>query len=744
MTDKKNVKKGKLRMTFSIKFAKKQLERFKPLLTESRLETARRGQEKLGEIMAMTCKKTLDFAVFNLENFDCVRITPKDETRNGVMLYLHGGGFCCGDIGYAKGVGAMLASRFGIRVFAPAYRLAPKHPFPAPLEDALCAYQYLLAHGYDGNRIILCGESAGGGLLYSLCVSLREKNLPLPCGIVAISPWTDLTASGASYQSNKDNDPSITARRLDFFASLYTSDRKNPLVSPLFADLTGMPPSLIIVGSDEVMLDDSVSLHEKLLASGCQSNIIVGEDLWHAYILYNLKERSDDYAAINRFLKDCLPRPRKLRWMRLDNAAKIYPAAQSRNWSNSFRLSATLTEPIDKDVMQSALDVTVRRFPSMAVRLCSGVFWYYLEELSEAPSLSPEKGHPLEQMTARDVRHCALKVLVYENRVAVELFHSLTDGNGGLIFLKTLIAEYLEQLYGITVPAEKGVLDRREEPHEGEMEDSFLKYKGDAALSRKDTDAFRIKGVRDPDGFVTNTAFLLPVDAVHREAKKYGVSITALLTAVLMQASIEIQEKHVPDIRKRKPVKILLPVNLRKMFPSESLRNFVLYMTPEIWPNRGEYSFDEICKIVAFQMGIEITPKHMRAKFTTNVNSEILPIIKIMPLFIKNIVMKSVFRAVGERKSTVTFSNLGMASVPEMMKDYITRFDFVLSPQATSPYNCSAISYGDTLFFHFIRNTVEPELEMQFYRVLCRLGIPAKVESNRASIESLPKKKSER
>ena len=731
-------------MPFSIKFARKQLELFRPLLTESRLETARRGQEKLGEIMAMTRKKTLDFSVYNLEDFDCVRVAPKDDTRDGIMLYLHGGGYCCGDIGYAKGVGAMLASRFGIRVFAPAYRLAPKHPFPAPLEDALCAYQYLLTHGYDGNRIILCGESAGGGLLYSLCVKLREQNLPLPCGIIAISPWTDLTASGDSYRKNKDKDPSITAKRLDFFASHYTNDRKNPLVSPLFADLTGMPPSLIIVGGDEVMLDDSVCLHNKLLASGCQSDLIVGEELWHAYILYNLKERGDDYAAINRFLKDCLPRPRKLRWMRLDNAAKIYPAAQSRNWSNSFRLSATLTEPIDKDVMQSALDVTVRRFPSMAVRLCKGVFWYYLEELSEAPSLSAEKGHPLEQMTARDVSRCALKVLVYENRVAVELFHSLTDGNGGLVFLKTLIAEYLEQLYGISVPSEKGVLDRREEPHEGEMEDSFIKYKGDAALSRKDTDAFRIKGTKDPDGFVTNTAFLLPVDEIHKEAKKYGVSITAFLTAVLIQASIEIQEKHVPDIRKRKPVKILLPVNLRKMFPSESLRNFVLYMTPEVCPNRGEYSFDEICRIVAFQMGIEITAKHMRAKFTANVNSEILPIIKIMPLFIKNIVMKSVFLAVGERKSTLTFSNLGMASVPDVMKDYITRFDFVLTPQSTCPYNCSAISYGDTLYFHFIRNTVEPELEMQFYKVLRGLGIHAKVESNRASIESLPKKKSDR
>ena len=730
-------------MTFSTKFARKQLELFRPLLTESKLSTARRGQEKLGEIMAMTCKKNLDFSIYHLENFDCVRVAPKDDTRNGIMLYLHGGGFCCGDIGYAKGVGAMLASRFGIRVFAPAYRLAPQHPYPAPPEDALCAYQYLLTHGYDGSRIILCGESAGGGLMYSLCTLLREKGLPLPCGMIALSPWTDLTASGRSYQENKDKDPSITLKRLDFFAKNYTKDRTDPLVSPLFADLTGMPPSLIIVGGDEIMRDDAVSLHEKLLSSGCDSSLIVGEGLWHAYILYNLKERTEDYAAINNFLKERLPRPRKLRWMRLDNAAKIYPAAQNRNWSNSFRLSATLTEKIRTDIMQSALDVTVRRFPSMAVRLCKGVFWYYLEELSEAPALSPEKGYPLEKMSARDVHKCALKVLVHENRVAVELFHSLTDGNGGLVFLKTLIAEYLEQLHGITIPSEQGILDRREEPREGELEDSFIKYKGDAALSRRDTDAFRIKGAKDPDGFSTNTAFLLPVDAVHREAKKYGVSITAFLTAALTQAAIELQKKHVPDARKQKPVKVLLPVNLRKMFPSESLRNFVLYMTSEVCPNRGEYSFDEICKIVAFQMGIEITPKHMRAKFTTNVNSEIMPIIKVMPLFIKNIVMKSVFLAVGERKSTISFSNLGMASVPDIMKDYITRFDFVLSPQATSPYNCSAISYGDTLYLHFIRNTVEPEYEMHFYRVLRELGIHAKVESNRASIESLPKKKTD-
>lgn len=717
-------------MTLSAKFARKQLERFKPLTTESAIETARKGQKKLGELMTMTCKKTLTYASVSFEQFESAWVMPKDDTRDGVMLYLHGGGYCCGDISYAKGVASMLASRFGIRVFAPAYRLAPEYRFPAPLEDAVTAYRYLLKNGYEKANIILCGESAGGGLIYALCLKLRELGLPMPCGIVTISPWSDLTASGGSYEANKENDPSITIERLNFYATLYTSERKNPFVSPLFADLTEMPPSLIMVGEDEVMLDDARLLHEKLLSCGAKSEIIVAKDMWHAYILYNIRERAEDYERINRFLTNVLPRPRKLRWMRLDNAAKIYPAARRRTWTNVFRLSATLMEPIKTDILQSALDVTVRRFPSMAVRLCSGMFWYYLEELSEAPDICEDIGHPLEQMKGRDIRKCALRVLVYQNRIAVELFHSITDGNGGLVFLKTLIAEYLEQLYGIDIPAEKGVLDRREEPSETEMEDSFIKHRGDVALSRKDTDAYRIGGEKEPDGFLNNIAFLLPVDIIHKEAKKYGVSITAFLTAVLMQAIMEIQEKNVPNIHKRKPVKVLLPVNLRKMFGSQTLRNFVLYMTPYIDPAMGEYTFEEICRTVYFQMGMELTEKRMRAKFTTNVNSEISPIVKIMPLFVKNIVMKMVFNAVGERKSTLTLSNLGAVDIPDAMKPYITRFDFILSPQSTSPYNCSAISYNGTLVFNFIRNTKEPELEAAFHSVLKRMGITAKVESN--------------
>ena len=136
---------------------------------------------------------------------------------------------------------------------------------------------------------------------------------------------------------------------------------------------------------------------------------------------------------------------KSLGWMPLDNAAKIYPAARRKSWTNLFRLSATLTEPVDKEVLQSALDATVQRFPSLVVRLRRGAFWYYLQQIPNAPKLSREYSYPLAWMSKQELRQCAFRVIAEGNRIAVELFHSLTDGNGGLVFLKPLVAEYLEQ-----------------------------------------------------------------------------------------------------------------------------------------------------------------------------------------------------------------------------------------------------------------------------------------------------------
>ncbi len=718
-------------MELSAKLVRAQLHFFKPFVANCSLETTRKGQDKLGELMSVLHKREVYMKDHDFGAFQGAWVMPKDERRSGVILYLHGGGYTCGNLEYAKGFAATLASQCGVRVFCAAYRLAPENPYPAAVDDALEAYRYLLKKGYAPQQILLCGESAGGGLIYALCLRLRQENMELPCGLIGISPWVDLTGSGESYETNRDNDPSLTQELLEFYAKCYTTDPTDPLCSPVFGDLTGFPPSLLFAGGDEILLDDARALHEKLVQSGCRSTLHIAPERWHAYVLYCLSENmEEDMAAIDRFLTKYLSPARSLRWMRLDNAAKIYPAAKRRNWNNFFRLSATLTEPVDTEVLRRALDVTVRRFPSIAVRLRRGAFWYYLEEIPKAPAIQPEKSCPLDHVPFHEVRQCAFRVLVYHERIAVEFFHALTDGTGALVFLKSLLAEYLSQRYGLAIPAEKGVLGRLEEPSAEEVEDSFARYAGDVKLSRRESTAYHLSGTPEPDGYKDLVTMMIPADKLRDCAKGFGISVTELLCAAMMQAILDIQAKDVPRRAARKPVKVLLPVNLRTLFPSATLRNFASYITPEIDPRMGDCSFEELCQLVHHKMGMENNRRTMRAKFAANVASERSPVLRVMPLFIKNIAMKAVFDMVGECKSCLCLSNLGRVELPEVMTPYVTRMDFIIGVQARAPHNCGVITWNGTAYINCIRNIREPALELAFYRVLHRLGLPVKVESN--------------
>ena len=718
-------------MELSAKLVRSQLNFFKPFVANCSLEVTRKGQDKLGELMTALHKREVLVKDHPFARFQGAWVMPKDQRRTGVILYLHGGGYTCGSLEYAKGFAATLASECGVKVFCAAYRLAPENRFPAALEDALEAYRYLLKKGYAPQQILLCGESAGGGLIYALCLKLKELGMELPCGLIGISPWTDLTGSGASYEAHKDIDPSMTKALLEFYAKCYTDDPTDPLCSPLFGDLTGLPPSLLFAGGDEVMLDDARLLHEKLLQCGCRSKLHIAPERWHAYVLYCLEENmAEDFQAIDRFLTRNLSPAQSLRWMRLDNAAKIYPAAKRRNWNNFFRLSATLTETVDVAVLRSALDVTVRRFPSIAVRLRRGVFWYYLEEIPQPPPIQEEKSCPLAHAPFQEVRRCAFRVLVYRDRIAVEFFHALTDGTGGLIFLKTLVAEYLTQKYGVAIPAEYGVLGRLEEPDPEELEDSFLRYAGDVKASRKESTAYHLSGTPERDGYKNLITMMLSAEEVRACAKRRGLSVTELLCAAMMQAILELQAEKVRDPRRRKPVKVLVPVNLRSLFPSRTLRNFASYITPELDPRMGECSFEELCDEVHHRMGLEDNRRTMRAKFAANVSSERSPVLRVMPLFIKNIAMKAVFDAVGERKSCLCLSNLGSVQLPEAMAAYVRRMDFIIGVQAAAPHDCGVVTWNGTMYINCIRSIREPELEMHFYRVLRRLGLHVTVESN--------------
>lgn len=422
---------------------------------------------------------------------------------------------------------------------------------------------------------------------------------------------------------------------------------------------------------------------------------------------------------------------KQLTWVRLDNAAKIYPAARRKYWSNLFRQSITLVEDVDVDVLRSALAVTVKRFPTIAARLRKGAFWFYLQQLDSPPEICEEQSYPLVYMNNREMRRCAFRVIVYRNRIAVEFFHSLTDGTGGLIFLKTLTAEYLEQKYGISIPCEDGVLDRREEPSEDELEDSFLKYAGPVSVGRKATDAWHLSGDQKTEKhFLNLTCFSISSRELLDLSHKYSATMTVFLGAVMMKALLNLQAEKVTDSHRRKPIKLLIPVNLRQLFPSKTLRNFAMFTIPEIEPRLGDYTIEEICKIIQSKMTAEITPKHMSGVIAKNVADERNLLLRIVPLPLKNIVMKAVFDSVGERKSCLTMSNLGLVRMPEAMKKYVKRVDFILGVQAEAPYNCGVASFGDTVYVNFIRNVCDAELERHFFAVLHDMGIAVTVESN--------------
>lgn len=284
---------------------KERMRKLNQLPEEDPVGTERKLLALACEIMNRLIRGQVRKTAVSLPTQEAVMLLPKRPAAPGSVLYLHGGGYCTGGAEYAACFGRLIASVAKIRTFCPAYRLAPEHPFPAALEDALDAYRYLL-ETYPGEKICLIGESAGGGLLYALCLKCRELGLPQPAGLVAISPWTDLTLSGASYEYNREADPSMTQEKLQIFARDYTDRPEDPLCSPLFGDLSGLPACRIFVGGDEIMLEDSLRMAKALEAAGVPVTLTVAEGFWHAYIFYGIRSRRTDNKAICEFIRSRL------------------------------------------------------------------------------------------------------------------------------------------------------------------------------------------------------------------------------------------------------------------------------------------------------------------------------------------------------------------------------------------------------------------------------------------------------
>ena len=234
-------------------------------------------------------------------------LRPPSAVPGRVVLYLHGGGYVIGSPRSHRHLAAAIAGAAGASALLLDYRLAPEHPFPAAVEDATAAYRWLLDQATAPEHIVIAGDSAGGGLTVATVLALREARVPLPAGGVCISPWVDLTCSGASYRTMAEADPIVRRAGVEEMAQAYlgTTSPRTPLASPLFADLRGLPPLLIHVGSDEVLLDDAVQLAERAKAAGVDATLEIYDRMihvWH-WFLPMLDEAQTAVEAIGRFVR---------------------------------------------------------------------------------------------------------------------------------------------------------------------------------------------------------------------------------------------------------------------------------------------------------------------------------------------------------------------------------------------------------------------------------------------------------
>lgn len=418
-------------------------------------------------------------------------------------------------------------------------------------------------------------------------------------------------------------------------------------------------------------------------------------------------------------------------WLRLDNAAKIYPPARSRYWAPMFRLSAELSEEIDTDVLKTALDHTLARLPSFSCRLRKGMFWYYLERMEGAPAILPDVNNPMTYFNVKENKNFLFRVRCCGSKLALEFFHVVTDGSGGMTFLLTLITEYLRLRYQARIPTSGHVLSCDDPPKAEEYEDSFLQYARTETMSRGERPAYRPHGAAMAPFDVSYIYGAVPTEQLHRAAKEHDASITEFVTALLIQIIARRQAAEQSRAKRRKPVKVSVPVDLRRFYPTRTLRNFSSYVNPGIETRLGQHTFDEILVQVKSFLKSQITEKQLNARFSENVATERIHILRATPLFIKDPLLKMFYNMQGDRYVSMTFSNLGAVNVPEELHRYVRQLDFVLGPSKKKGCLSTCVSYAGSTRFVFTRTFEGSDIEREFFSALVKLGIPVKVESNR-------------
>ncbi len=410
-------------------------------------------------------------------------------------------------------------------------------------------------------------------------------------------------------------------------------------------------------------------------------------------------------------------------WYPLDHAAKIYPLSMSVKRMMVFRLSCYLKENVIPELLQMALTYTMRRFPSFATTIKAGFFWHYLDSGMRRYAVRPEQKLPCTVMKVGAVHSPSLRVVYYENRISVEFFHILTDGTGGSVFLRTLVKTYLE-LLGAEIPDFPEAFRLDEEPDPAEWEDCFpVSGKGKAG-GFADKKALQMRGMLPLEQPNRVLHYNLSTGALLDAAHRYGATVTGLLLGLCMLACRD--ASHITK-RTRRMIQIQLPVNLRKLYPTKTLRNFSMYASIRLHP-RQITTVEEMMPELMAQ--IKAGTARQPLEEAMRMSCRLVKWLRFVPLIIKRPIAYFIYGRLGDGVFTTTLSNLGVIALPPEMDAYVDKFDFVLAPPVENRAACSVCTYGDRTVLSVIKNTQLTLFEEALYQRLTDVGLTPYMEGS--------------
>ncbi len=413
---------------------------------------------------------------------------------------------------------------------------------------------------------------------------------------------------------------------------------------------------------------------------------------------------------------------KNIRWDRLDNTGYLFPSIAGENMTSTYRISVILNEEIDKALLQEALDILLPKIDLFNVRLRKGFFWFYFEENGKPAPRVVEETLPCRFIRPNRNHSYLFRVTYYGKRINLEVFHALTDGMGGINFLRELAYQYLRLA------------------HSGEFENDGLS--SDTSLNNEDSfvrnyrsakpkgfvakKAFQIKGKHFPDGKLGLMHLKMSVAELKKVTHAREVSINEYMVALTAYA---IYKNGFRGRTKGRPIRVAVPVNLRPYFDSYTTKNFFVVVSAEISDRDEEYTFDEILEICKKTLREQITKEHLEDLFSYSVSNQMNPFLKIFPLVFKNMAIKFVYTR-SATANTTTVTNVGNIKILDEYRKYIAGFTANIAMSIGQDIKGTILSYGDDFIYTFSTSLEDTSIERSFVKQLAKDGIDVTVTTN--------------